>query len=182
MRVILVPGTKSNIEVPSFCALADKPMAGFTLLEVLIVLVIIALLGTMASTSLLPSLEQRQTRKAAQQLADTLEFAQYQALLNGRPYGLMISTENYQILVYRQQSWQTPVEPDFQVQKTQGQLKLLHPNTAGVSITEPQPQIIFSPTGEPSKYDLVWQTGASAWHIKHTNQGKTHVLAWANDN
>lgn len=157
---------------------AKRRPSGFTLLEVLIVIVIIALIGTMASNYLLPSLEQRQGRNAAQQLADQLDFAQYQALLNGRPYGFSLDNDGYAFYIFRQQQWLPATETLLSAEKIEGELQLSAPLKASSSITENNPDIILSPMGEISAFTLLWLRAGSNWQITQDLKGKMQVQTW----
>ena len=150
---------------------------GFTLLEVLIVLVMIGILTTMAGSVLLPGFEQRRLRSHMEILADQIAFAQHRAILSGRPYGLVVEDESYMFVTYSDQQWQPAYEASIQgdmleslqLNNQQGLriptiLSTKQDNT-DKGIEALQPSVIFSPIGEPLPLDLIVADAGEGWRL-----------------
>ena len=71
-----------------------EPAAGFTLLELVLVMVIICTVLAMAAPSLRGFFASRQTSDAAAKIVALAEFARSQAAAEGRTYHLNLDTEN----------------------------------------------------------------------------------------
>lgn len=71
-----------------------KPAAGFTLLELILVMVLICTVLAMAAPSLRGFFASRQTADAAAQIVALAQFARAQAAAEGRTYRLNLDTES----------------------------------------------------------------------------------------
>jgi len=82
---------------------------GFTLLEVLVVVVIIAILTTVAVLSVGVLGSDRELDAEGDRFTDVIAAATEQAQLEGRDYGIWFGPARYQVLTYAQltQTWET---------------------------------------------------------------------------
>ncbi|MCX7058922.1 MAG: prepilin-type N-terminal cleavage/methylation domain-containing protein [Proteobacteria bacterium] len=138
--------------------------AGFTLVEILVVVVIMAVLTTVAMLSMGLLGEDRGLETEGDRYADVVAAASEQAGLEGRDYGLWIGPDRYEVLTYvaRRQRWETlpedrlyeahelpaGVAPQLEIE---GRLVLLgrdKPDTPRV------PQILLYASGDSSAYRL----------------------------
>jgi general secretion pathway protein H len=95
-------------------------MRGFTLLELLVVLVILGVAAGAVSLSVAPS-EERMVEREAQRLASLFRLAQDEARVRGRPVSWEADAQGYRFLIGRQEpeaaddplrarSWPFPVQ------------------------------------------------------------------------
>lgn len=86
-----------------------RAAGGFTLLEILVVVVIIAIMTTLGVLSMGTLGADREMDAELERYADTLESALEQAQLEGRDYGVRFTPGAYEIYVYagERQRWET---------------------------------------------------------------------------
>ncbi|GGI76710.1 type II secretion system minor pseudopilin GspH [Legionella impletisoli] len=85
----------------------NKTKAGFTLLEILIVMVIIGIALTFALLSFGDFGGKRKVIVAAEQFANYIKLAQQQAILEASTLGIDLSSKGYQVVRYSPQGiWQ----------------------------------------------------------------------------
>ncbi|HET7176392.1 MAG TPA: type II secretion system minor pseudopilin GspH [Gammaproteobacteria bacterium] len=78
---------------------------GFTLLELLVVLVIIGIVTTVALISLGSLVRDPPAKQAATQLADLTGLAAEQAVMQSQQYGLLVEPHAYAFYIYDGHSW-----------------------------------------------------------------------------
>ncbi|WP_309598894.1 type II secretion system minor pseudopilin GspH [Legionella sainthelensi] len=135
-----------------------KNNLGFTLIEILIVLVIIGITFGFALISFGDFGEGRRVLFAAEQLVSTLQLAQQQAILETSTLGLRINNESYQILQLQNNSQWKPISNKgvFKVtyfpQDTHINLKINHRALSG------GPSIILTSSGDMTPFSLYFGT------------------------
>ncbi|OGT45513.1 MAG: type II secretion system protein GspH [Gammaproteobacteria bacterium RIFCSPHIGHO2_12_FULL_41_20] len=158
---------------------------GFTLIEILVVLLIISIVTTVAMLSISYSPHQR-AKLLANTLADSLILAEEQAILQQTTLGLVITTEAFQFVNESLQS-QGGV-PDWQPVKAAVFNKHLIPSNialrleiAGKTISLPKksahitPQIVISSGGEVTPFTLwIGATGHAASY-KVVGEANGHI-------
>lgn len=73
---------------------------GFTLLEILVVMVIIGIIAAMATLSIGVATSQKGTEKEIERIQDLLALASEEAVLQGREFGLTFYTKGYVFSTY----------------------------------------------------------------------------------
>lgn len=81
-------------------AVPGRRLAGFTLVELLVVLVILGSLLSLAMLSVGGFGHARELRNEAQRLATLIGLLSEEAVLDNREYGLLIRDEGYRVLVF----------------------------------------------------------------------------------
>ena len=81
---------------------------GFTLIEVLVVVIIVSIVATMALLSINLG-HGRDDEVEAKRLAALVKLASQQAIISGSELALEVADDRYRFLLYRDQQW-TPVE------------------------------------------------------------------------
>jgi general secretion pathway protein H len=144
------------------------PVSGFTLLEVLVVLVIIGIIAAMAvvSTSVLGG--DRQMDEEAQRLQAVLAQAREESMLDGRDVGMRVDRQGYDFLRYngRVAAWE-PVVGDALLRERElpeglnAALRLeareveLKPRTAPTEDEPAGPQILVLASGDVVPFELL---------------------------
>lgn len=78
----------------------QNPQYGFTLIEILVVVVVIAILVSIGMLSLSILGDDRQLRREAIRIGSLLEVAQDEAIMQGREFGLEILRQSYRFVEY----------------------------------------------------------------------------------
>ena len=95
-----------------FCSAASlKSEQGFTLLEVLLVLVLMGLAASVVVPTVGAGNSSQQLEKQARQFALQTEMVIRQAMMNGRHYGFRETEEGYRFVSWQSDQW-LPVEND----------------------------------------------------------------------
>jgi general secretion pathway protein H len=126
-----------------------RTQAGFTLIEILVVLVIIGIVLTIGVTMYGGFSTQSKVKFAAETLAQTIEVTAEQAVLQASVLGLYVDQQGYRLLRYQQGRWRVvkssalsrpkAFKADFDIQ-----FKPAIKNTEKKSRT---PQCVFGPSG-----------------------------------
>ncbi|MCU6664406.1 type II secretion system minor pseudopilin GspH [Silvania hatchlandensis] len=151
---------------------------GFTLLEIILALVIFASCAMMV-VSTIPS------RSGAdifgQQLKAVIEYGSDRAVMDGNIVGLTITTDKYQLMTLDEKNGERSWAPLVQRRiTTEGRF----PEEMHVSLspqrlaTTPgaEPQIVFLPDGEMSRFTLTLQSADKAHHFRVVSQGAPPVM------
>ena len=96
---------------PGRTEMKSKTQKGFSLLELLVVIVIISILFTFTTLAIRGTSPEELIQTEAQRLDRLLQLASEEAILKGMEYGLEFKTSSYRFLVYFEGSWQ-PLEAD----------------------------------------------------------------------
>ena len=84
---------------------------GFTLLEVMVVIVIVSIIVSMATLAVNTNSPGERLKTEAQQLYSLFKLAHEEAILRSREYGVGFSDEGYRFMVYEKGVWM-PLDAD----------------------------------------------------------------------
>lgn len=180
------------------------PQAGFTLLETLIVMVLIAILASAAITGLNIVFDGDDAKTEAERFAALARLAAEEALLTGREYGMRIGEDDIRFYVFEDEigQWQPlgdtkifdprpiPENLDFDL-VLEGQAIVLGSaatdeederdsvDTVGDNDEQEieQPQLMFLSSGEVTPYTLTIEDrdGEQAWEVESDLLGRVEI-------
>lgn len=135
---------------------------GFTLIEILVVLVIISISFSFAVLAFGDFGAQHRILLAAEQLASHLKLLQYQAMIEGKSWGIYVNNKGYQTYHFTpQQNWQTiATNRIFQWQAFPNQLKISLQTAIKNKLNEPN--IIINASGQLTAFKLHFGTEKQA--------------------
>lgn len=139
---ILVRGTLNKKKVSlHFSHLTSSRTHGFTLLELLIVIVIISVLFTFVSLTIRSSSPEEQIKKEAERLHRLVQLALEEAVLKNTEYGLEFKQTSYRFLTFKDDKWQV-VEGDKLFRQR------VLPNDMEIELSVEQNDIVIGETTE----------------------------------
>lgn len=145
---------------------------GFTLIEVLVVLVIVTIVIGVVAANLLPSAGDR-GREEGERLVRMLQTARQEALLNGRIYAFSASERGYGFLRLEANGRLRPVEDDELLRERRlpagVRIVALRIEGAGDAAKD---GVLLSPTGEMPAFVLVLEDEAARWRVVGRPQGE----------
>ncbi|MBZ2168176.1 MULTISPECIES: type II secretion system minor pseudopilin GspH [Marinobacter] len=149
---------------------------GFTLIEILVVLVVVGLLASLAVMTLGGGSQQRELEGEVRELYLLMQTASEQAILNNAELGLQIESEGYQFFLYddEKDEW-TPSDerlfrartfPDWMVVTRFSENEASSLSSDNDTI---QPDLMFFSSGESTPFELEFNIGRDSDYV--------HVLA-----
>jgi general secretion pathway protein H len=144
---------------------AKKCNRGFTLLEVLVVLVIVAVMAGMITASIGDS-PQRTLNREAERLQQVMQLAVQEAVLQGQEFGISLHRYGYQIRQFdpRDARWHSPMERMFERYRLpqpiqlslsmEGSASRLAVTASSPLLSDDKPAVLFFSSGELSPFLL----------------------------
>ena len=110
--LILAPGTliKTSIESNNIQKL-HRSSRGFTLLELMVVIVIVGIMFSFLALSIRSSSPEEAIKKESQRLHHLIQLALEEAVLRGEEYAVLFKPNSYQFVHLTDHGWQ-PIEND----------------------------------------------------------------------
>jgi general secretion pathway protein H len=139
-------------------------VAGFTLIEVLVVVLIVAVMIGVASVNLLRAPED-QVREEAERLALLLQAAQQEAVLQGRLFAFSAGREGYRFLRLDDQGkWQPLADDILRARALPAGVEIASFHVDGAGGGE-QEGFVLAPSGELANFRIVISAGAARWWV-----------------
>lgn len=104
---ILVPGILNKKTRITLCRLRSVRAQGFTLLELMIVIVITAILFSFATLTIRSSSPEDLIKEEARRLNRLIQLVLEEAVFKNTEYGLEFKSNSYQFLSYNEGNWQS---------------------------------------------------------------------------
>lgn len=133
---------------------------GFTLLEVLVVLILVGVLLTFAAASLRGPDPANQLREEVMRLQALMQLATDEAVIQARTYGLRLSPTGYAFVAYGEQGWQTLDSRPLQPRTFPAHMTLLSAPPPTSATTEPH--IVLFADGTLTPFELGFSSTAAA--------------------
>ncbi|WP_111496857.1 MULTISPECIES: type II secretion system minor pseudopilin GspH [Marinobacter] len=138
---------------------------GFTLIEIMVVMVVVGLLAVIAVVNLGGGAQQRELENQARELFLLMQTASEQAVLTNSEMGLAVDGERYRFLAYNavEGEWQPQQERLFAQRQLPEWMSLTYeveddlPALPGQTEEDdaPEPDIVFYSSGEMTPFNMV---------------------------
>lgn len=147
---------------------------GFTLIEILVVLIIVGLLAALATVNMAGGSQQRELQEQVRELYLLMQTASEQAVLNNREFGLVLEDGGYQFVAFEDETgdWRASSERLFRPRRFPDWLviteylensapRLMSANDEGL-----RPEVVFFSSGETTPFELEFtlRDGADTVH------------------
>ncbi len=143
---------------------APRPARGFSLLELLVVLLLVGIILTMATLSIGPVGHRADGAGEARRLAALLQLAREQAVLQGLEHGLEVSRDGYRVLAYADERWGPLPESTWRPRTLPEGLRLdlVIEGRAQPLPVEPrgEPQLLLLSSGEMTPFEIEFSDAA----------------------
>jgi general secretion pathway protein H len=175
-RVRKTPGAASILKARMQTSISGR---GFTLVEVLIVVLIIAVLVALVSVKLAPDARQS-LREEALRLATLLAHARDEAILTGAPLAWQRTETGYRFLERAADRTWKPIDRDASLRGRE------LPAGVGLAVIETaaptspaQPLIVLAPTGVTESFRIALALGEHRVHLRFDGAGPALVEEFA---
>ncbi|MBU2955976.1 type II secretion system minor pseudopilin GspH [Marinobacter sp. F3R08] len=140
--------------------------AGFTLIEILVVLVVVGLLASLAVFTMGGNSQQRELESEVRELFLLMQTASEQAVLNNMELGLKLEEDSYQFVAYQDQTadWKASGERLFRSRSLPEWLtvtEFIESDAPRLSSSEDAllPDVVFFSSGETTPFELEFTLG-----------------------
>jgi len=152
---------------------------GFTLIEILVVLIIVGLLAALAVVNMAGGSQQRELQEQARELFLLMQIASEQAVLNNREFGLLLEEGGYRFVAFQDDSgdWGASSERIFRPRSFPDWLILTEylendaPRLASAGEDTLRPDVVFYSSGEttPFELELTLEGDTDSLHVIHSD-------------
>lgn len=153
---------------------------GFTLIEMLVVVVIIGILASTVVLGFVGSDREQNLRTEAERLAALIEMARSEAVQRNEEWGVAITANGYQFLVFNplKHSWVEQKDGPFHPRKTADMtlsVKVDQLTMPGEQANEGAPNIIMFSSGEqtPFEIEITPQWKSDPWRVNSDGLSRT---------
>lgn len=150
--------------------------SGFTLIEILVVLIVVGLLAALAVLNLGGGSQQREMENHVREMFLLMQTASEQAVLNNKELGLLLEEGSYRFVTLNEQAneWAQPGERMFRQRSFPDWLlatEFIESDTPRLASEEDRlrPDIVFFSSGETTPFEVEFTIGSDSSYM--------HVLA-----
>lgn len=155
--------------------------AGFTLLEVLVVVAIIGIVLTFAVLAIGGDRRGEELERESRQFAELLRMGTEQAVLRGEEWAVQIEPEEYRFLVYGKEAWEVLEGDDLfrpreLAEDTRLELEIEGREVEIETREEPKPTLILMSSGEVSPFVARFSADATEarYRVESDARGAIH--------
>ncbi len=158
---------------------------GFTMIEILVVLVVVGLLAALAVTNMGGASQQRELENQVRELFLLMQTASEQAILNNEELGLRFTDEGYQFLVFDDENdeWSEQGERLFRPRKLPDWLTVTPlvendlPRLGGDEDAF-RPDLMFFSSGETTPFELEFTVGNDSDYVHLIVSDGLSAIEW----
>lgn len=143
-----------------------RPTSGFTLIEILVVLIVMGLLAALAIVNLGGGTQQRELQNTVRELYLLMQTASEQAILNNQELGLILDDDAYRFVVFndREGRWAGQSERLFRARPIPEWAEVtpfIESDVPRLASNEDElrPSIVFFSSGETTPFELEFSIG-----------------------
>ncbi|BES71299.1 GspH family T2SS minor pseudopilin variant XcpU [Marinobacter nanhaiticus D15-8W] len=161
---------------------------GFTLIEIMVVMVVVGLMAVIAVVNMGGGAQQRELENAARELFLLMQTASEQAVLNNQEMGLVIDDESYRFLAFNslERVWEPQEERLFSAREVPEWMALTYqtednlPTLPGVEDDEdaPRPDLVFFSSGEITPFEMQMTAGDNSDLVYSIESDGLNGLDW----
>lgn len=164
---------------------ASRSSSGFTLLEILVVLIVVGLLASLAVVNMGGGTQQREMENEIRELYLLMQTASEQAILNNQELGLILEEDGYQFVLFddRTGEWEQQGERLFRPRSLPEWMVItdyIDNDTPRLASEEDRlrPDVVFFSSGETTAFEIEFTIGRDSSHMHKIYTDGFAPLAW----
>ncbi|MCM0612140.1 type II secretion system minor pseudopilin GspH [Marinobacter sediminum] len=159
--------------------------AGFTLIEIMVVLIIVGLLAALAVFSMGGSSQQRELENEVRELYLLMQTASEQSVLNNLEMGLQFNDDGYQFVAFQDSTgdWKASGERMFRLRTFPDWLvvtRFIESDAPRLASAEDKllPDVVFFSSGETTPFEIEFTAGKGSDYVHVIASDGVSPLEW----
>lgn len=159
--------------------------SGFTLIEILVVLVLVGLLAAMAVFTMGGGSQQRELESEVRELYLLMQTASDQAVLNNLELGLLLEEHGYRFVAFHEETsdWKPSGERIFRAREFPHWLvttRFIESDAPRLASAEDKlrPDVVFFSSGETTPFELEFTIGSETEYIQTLASDGISAMEW----